>query len=52
MSDTEAVAVHHIKADKGTTSCCGRTPFELPSWERITNDPELCTCVESSLRGE
>lgn len=29
----------------GLTPCCGRTPFELPRTDRITNDPEHVTCV-------
>ena len=26
------------------TPCCGVTPFELPSWDRITLNPALVTC--------
>lgn len=28
----------------GVTPCCGRTPFELPRFDRITLDPKLVTC--------
>ena len=28
----------------GVTSCCGRTPFELPMTDRMTLDPALVTC--------
>ena len=28
----------------GTMPCCGRTPFEVPRWHRMTLDPELVTC--------
>lgn len=24
--------------------CCGKTPFEVSQWDRITLDPELVTC--------
>lgn len=27
-----------------TTPCCGRTPFQLPRTDRMTEDPELMTC--------
>lgn len=29
----------------GLTPCCGRTPFELPSNERLTAHGELVTCT-------
>lgn len=44
---TEPVAierVHLIKDGDAVTSCCGRTPFELPRSERITVDPALANC--------
>lgn len=28
----------------GRTACCGRSPFELPTTDRLTNDPSLVTC--------
>lgn len=43
--------VHLIDDDKGTTSCCGRTPFDLPRTDRITSDPALaygCTEVRTA----
>lgn len=30
--------------DSGVTPCCGRTPFELPRTDRMTDDPRLVTC--------
>lgn len=30
--------------DSGTMPCCGRTPFEVPEWHRMTVDPALVTC--------
>lgn len=38
----------------GETPCCGRSPFELPSTDRITLDDALVTCrvVEPSEGGE
>jgi hypothetical protein len=24
--------------------CCGRSPFEVPSWHRLTDDPEQVSC--------
>lgn len=32
------------EGDSGQTPCCGRPPFELPRWHRITNDAEPVTC--------
>jgi hypothetical protein len=28
----------------GIMPCCSRTPFEVPLWHRITEDPALVTC--------
>lgn len=37
--------VHQCPApDQGTTGCCGRTPFELPTTDRMTEDPTKVTC--------
>lgn len=30
--------------DEGWMPCCHRTPFEIPRWHRMTNDPDLVTC--------
>lgn len=30
--------------DEGLTPCCGRTPFELPSTDRLTEVRNLVTC--------
>jgi len=29
---------------EAVTPCCGRTPFELPGFERMATDPQLVTC--------
>lgn len=37
--------ITHLIADgEVVTSCCGRTPFELPRTERLTVDQTLRTC--------
>lgn len=28
----------------GVMPCCGRTPFEVPTWNRMTLDSLLVTC--------
>jgi hypothetical protein len=45
--------VHLIADGEAVTSCCGRTPFELPRTDRITVDPSLaggcerhCSCPD------
>jgi hypothetical protein len=30
--------------DSGLTPCCNRTPFDLPRYHRLTEDPALVTC--------
>lgn len=30
--------------DSGVTPCCNLTPFELPRYHRLTEDPALVTC--------
>jgi hypothetical protein len=32
----------------GLFPCCGLTPFEVPSWHRMTLDPALVTCGKDS----
>jgi hypothetical protein len=45
--DMQRFEVVHLIADgRATTSCCGRTPFELPHAHRLTVDPEQATCVQ------
>ncbi|NQX36266.1 hypothetical protein [Herbiconiux sp. VKM Ac-2851] len=34
-----------------TTSCCHRTPFELPRFDRITTDPDAVTCGRPECEG-
>jgi hypothetical protein len=36
---------HACPSEGGLTPCCGKTPFELPGTDRITEDPERATCV-------
>ncbi len=36
--------IHFIADGDAVTSCCGRTPFELPRSDRITVDPALTNC--------
>lgn len=37
--------VHASPPDgSGITPCCGRTPFELPRTDRMTQDPQDVTC--------
>ena len=33
----------------GYTPCCGKTPFELPRGDRLTNDADLVTCPEVTV---
>lgn len=37
--------VHLIADGEAVTSCCGRTPFELPRTDRMTVDQALATCT-------
>ncbi|MEZ7005011.1 hypothetical protein [Streptomyces sp. AD55] len=42
---TAASPVHGCPpAGSGQTTCCQRTPFELPRTDRMTTDPRLVTC--------
>lgn len=34
----------------GLTPCCGKAPFELPRYDRITTDPELVTCNSKTIK--
>lgn len=44
-------AIHHIADGSATTSCCGRTPFELPIHpDRLTQDPAEVTCQERTRK--
>lgn len=44
LKAAEPEVVHVVADGEAVTSCCGRTPFELPRTERITVDPALLTC--------
>jgi hypothetical protein len=38
--------VHGCPPDgSGLTTCCGRTPFELPRVDRMSTDPAAVTCT-------
>jgi hypothetical protein len=42
---TVTTPVHRCPPDgSGITPCCGRAPFELPRWHRMTEDGSLVTC--------
>lgn len=45
----EAETVHACPPDDGggLFPCCGRTPFEVPLYHRMTLDPALVTCPPS-----
>jgi len=36
----------------GVMPCCGKTPFEVPPTDRITQDPNLVTCHEKPTNRE
>lgn len=38
--------VHHIADGSGKTTCCMKTPFELPMDDKISSDPMETTCRE------
>jgi hypothetical protein len=50
--EEEFGAVTHAcpPGDEGVTPCCGRVPFELPRWHRLTLDPREVTCGAPSSR--
>lgn len=39
-----ASLVHMVPSSTGLTPCCGRTMFELPAWDRATNEADRVTC--------
>lgn len=41
--------VHLIADGEAVTSCCGRTPFELPRTDRLTVDPSLAGGCETEI---
>lgn len=42
---TDQPAVHACPVSGSTQMpCCGRTPFEVPRTDRITNDSDSVTC--------
>lgn len=41
--------VHQIADGEAVTSCCGRTPFELPRTDRLTVDPSLARGCETEI---
>lgn len=39
------VVVHRCPpGDESLTPCCHKTPFDLPSWHRITTEAKYVTC--------
>jgi hypothetical protein len=44
-AEPPAEVVHLMREGYGTTRCCFRTPFELPSEHRMTVDPDAFTCA-------
>ncbi|WP_406730925.1 hypothetical protein [Streptomyces sp. NBC_01794] len=48
MTDQNETGVIHRCPSKGSgiTPCCGKTPFELPTTDRISIDPFEATCGE------
>lgn len=46
LGPTSPVEIIHQTPSKGatTTPCCSRTPFELPTQDRMANDPDLVIC--------
>jgi hypothetical protein len=44
--DGVLTAMVHACPPEGSSDmpCCGRTPFEVPAYDRITADEDLVTC--------
>jgi hypothetical protein len=38
--------------DGGLMPCCGLTPFEVPRYHRMTEDPALVTCAQSARNSD
>lgn len=53
LVESEAVAsetIHQCPPSGSTTMpCCGRTPFEVPSTDRMCTDPEQVTCAKPTV---
>ena len=51
--DQEGVHIHHYpRQGESVTPCCGKTPFEIPGWHRMTAKPELVNCGRLELEAE
>jgi hypothetical protein len=51
--DQEGVHIHHCpRQGESVTPCCGKTPFEIPGWHRMTAKPELVNCGRLELEAE
>lgn len=45
MSDNASETTHRCpEGSEAAMPCCGRTPFEVPWTDRLTEDPESVTC--------
>lgn len=54
MSNRKSVVHLCPRTGYAVTPCCGKTPFELPRTDRMTNDADKATCkrkrVESAMK--
>ena len=51
--DQEGVHIHRCpRQGESVTPCCGKTPFEIPGWHRMTAKPELVNCGRLELEAE
>ena len=47
-----ASVIHAVpNTSSGITACCGRTPFELPRGDRLTEDHAAVTCTNRHEEG-
>ena len=51
--DQEGVHIHRCpRQGESVTPCCGKTPFEISGWHRMTTKPELENCGRLELEAE
>lgn len=51
--DQEGVHIHRCpRQGESVTPCCGKTPFEISGWHRMTTKPELVNCGRLELEAE
>lgn len=49
----EGIHIHRCpRYGESVTPCCGKTPFEIPGWHRMTVKPELVNCGRLELEAE